>query len=533
MLAKMDLEQVSKVVASPPQLEEDESQSELVLLDVNRQPVRQNVIQSVALNTVVLHVYNLNDTFVDTNRLLTFSHEQGALGGLFHVGVEVYGSEWAYGVCGVSCSPPRAESPHVYECSVHMGATSLNRGQFTLLLYELCRLWRGAEYDIVGHNCCSFAREFCERLGVGTTPLWVDRFARLLHAGREAGQQAIQVGAQAMHQAGQVAAYHGQEAGRVVHRAVTQDVPAMIEAARPHVQSAVSEAVQQGQAVGEAVGVQVQIAAELAERQAVRLAEELPGHAAHFQEQAASHAEDTYRFLQPHVHRGMQSMTAGLMELRRQVAQLPDYLFTDNDAAPSSAGSSPHHVPSPNRCLPKGLGLAEAAAAAVPDAVGQAPLVPRLPEGDGLRRQQGCCSLPQQMQACAPGAAVQIQAQAFQPQALQGSQQFHCQARPLVPTASPVGVVGSQTLRPCHQALSQGTSQAPCGAQGCTVQTPRQPLPAQLSGVPSIRHPSFQPPPNMPSDVGSAQLQRPSPMHPGGVHPIPQVVQQLQPGRYM
>lgn len=540
VLAKMDLEQVSKVVALPAQLEEDESQSELVLLDVNRQPVRQNVIQSVTLSTVVLHVYNLNDTFVDTNRLLTFSHEQGAVGGLFHVGVEVYGSEWAYGVCGVSCSPPRAESPHVYECSVYMGATSLNRGQFTLLLYELCRVWRGAEYDIVGHNCCSFARELCEKIGVGATPPWVDRFARLLHAGREAGQQAIQVGAQAMHQAGQVAAYHGQQAGRVVHRAVTQDVPAMIEAARPRVESAVSEAVQQGQAVGEAVGVQVQIAAELAERQAVRFAEELPGHAAHFQEQAVhfqeqavSHAGKTYRFLQPHVHQSMQTMAAGLMELGQQVAQLPDYLFTDNDAAPSSAASSPQHVASPNRYSPKGFGLAEATAAL--DAGGQAPMVPRLPRGDGLRRQQDSCSLRQQMQACAPGAAVRPQAQALQPQALQGNHQFHCQARPLVPTASPVGVMGLQMLRPCHQALSQGTSQAqaPCGAQGCTVQTPRQPQLAQLNGVPSIRPPSFQPPPNKPSDMGSAQLQRPYPMHPGGVNLAPQVVQQWQPGRYM
>eukprot|EP00930_Biecheleria_cincta_P002143 TRINITY_DN103182_c0_g1_i1.p1 TRINITY_DN103182_c0_g1~~TRINITY_DN103182_c0_g1_i1.p1 ORF type:complete len:593 (+),score=60.89 TRINITY_DN103182_c0_g1_i1:77-1855(+) len=533
VLAKMDLEQVSKVVAAPPQLDEDETQSEQVLLDVSRQPVRQNVIQSIALNTVLLHVYNLNDTFVDTNRLLAFSNDRGALGGLFHVGVEVYGSEWAYGVCGISCSPPRAESAHVYECSVYMGNTNLSQGQFTLLLYELCRLWRGAEYDIVGHNCCSFAREFCERLGAGSTPPWVDRFARLLHAGREAGHHAIQVGAQAMQQAGQVAAYHGHKAGRVVHRAVTRDVPAMIEAARPHVQSAVSEAVQQGQAVGEAVGVQVQIAAKLAERQAVRLAEELPGHAAHLQEQAAIRAENTYRFLQPHLHRGMQSMAAGFMELGQHVAQFPGILFDEYDASFSSAESSPQHSLSPNRCAPKGFGLPEGAAAA--NICVQVPLVPCLPQGNGLRQQQHCCSLTQQMQAGVTGTAVwpQTQAAAYHPQAFHANQQLHCQARPLVPTASPVGMAASKTPRSCQQTLPQGTSQAPYQAQGCPVQTPRQHLPAQQAGVPSTNNPSLQPPPKMPSGVGPAQLQLPCPMHSCGAHPAQHIVQQWQPGRYL
>lgn len=532
VLAKMDLEQVSKVVAAPPQLDEDETQSELVLLDVHRQPAKQTVIQSLALNTVVLHVYNLNESFVDTNRLLAFSNDRGALGGLFHVGVEVYGSEWAYGVCGVSCSPPRAESPHVYECSVYMGNTSLNRGQFTLLLYELCHQWHGAQYDIVGHNCCSFARELCERLGVGATPLWVDRFARFLNAGREAGQQAIQVGAHAMQQAGQAAAYHGQVAGRVVHRAVTRDVPAMIEAARPHVQSAVSEAVQQGQAVGEAVGVQVQIAAELAERQAVRLAEELPGHAAHFQEQAVIHAEDTYRFLQPHVHRGMQSMAAGFMELGHHVAQLPGILWGDENASPSSAESSPQHGPSPCRCASQVFGLPEAAAAS--NARIQMPMVPLLPDGNDLRQQQDCCSPLQQTQAGVTTAVgPQAQAQMFQLRALQGNQQFHCQARPLVPTASPVGVAVSQVHNLCQQSVLQGTNQAPYQAQGCPVQTPRQHLPAQQAGVPLMKHPSFQPPLNMSSDAGPAQLRRPYPLHSHGAHPAQQIVPQRQPGCYM
>ena len=37
---------------------------------------------------------------------------------------QVYGAEWSYGVYGVACDPPRAETAHVYECSVFVGSTA-------------------------------------------------------------------------------------------------------------------------------------------------------------------------------------------------------------------------------------------------------------------------------------------------------------------------------------------------------------------------------------------------------------------------
>ena len=43
---------------------------------------------------------------------------------------QVYGAEWSYGVYGVACDPPRAETAHVYECSVFVGATATRRRNF-------------------------------------------------------------------------------------------------------------------------------------------------------------------------------------------------------------------------------------------------------------------------------------------------------------------------------------------------------------------------------------------------------------------
>merc|ERR1719191_1919491 len=40
-------------------------------------------------------------------------------------------------------------------------------------------VWGGKSYDLVRRNCCSFANEFCEKLGVGPIPGWVNRLAQV------------------------------------------------------------------------------------------------------------------------------------------------------------------------------------------------------------------------------------------------------------------------------------------------------------------------------------------------------------------
>eukprot|EP00928_Gymnodinium_smaydae_P017783 TRINITY_DN16799_c0_g1_i2.p1 TRINITY_DN16799_c0_g1~~TRINITY_DN16799_c0_g1_i2.p1 ORF type:complete len:616 (-),score=90.98 TRINITY_DN16799_c0_g1_i2:133-1893(-) len=341
VLAKMSVDQVLKVVLAPPQLDEDDHQSDLVLISPDRKPLAQGVQRTLGPNTVLLHVYNLNEQFVKTNELLAFSSDERALGGVFHVGVECYGSEWSYGVYGVCCDPPRSETAHVYQCSVLMPPTPLNQKQFADLLFEMCKRWRGCNYDIVSKNCCSFAREFCLLLGVGATPEWVDRFARMLHAGREAGREAMVVSAQAAQQAGQFAAYHGMQAGVRVHRAVTEDVPVLYEAAKPHVQAAATEtaravhkvATEDVPALVEAARPHVQTAAVTVGNHAVivgnhaqRIAGQIPGHA----ERLSKQTQEAYEYARPHVQRvaqqTWQSVAGGFDIFAQNFAALPDYM---------------------------------------------------------------------------------------------------------------------------------------------------------------------------------------------------------------
>ncbi|CAJ1412923.1 unnamed protein product [Effrenium voratum] len=254
VLSRMTQQEFQELVAKPPLLDEGDFQAKLHLLSMERVPLRFDGLAHE--QWVQVHIYNLSETFVGPNQMLTFS-EGLAIGGAFHVGVEVYGAEWSYGVYGVACDPPRSETAHVYECSVYVGTTAKTRQEVAEILQAMCSQWRGRDYDVLSHNCCSFGRRFVEELGVGPMPLWVDRFARTLHAGREAGREAMEASSQAVQQAGYAVALYGHHAGQVLHKTVMEDVPVWVEVARPHVERAVVETqvflVSQGNKAGQAI----------------------------------------------------------------------------------------------------------------------------------------------------------------------------------------------------------------------------------------------------------------------------------------
>jgi len=131
-------------------------------------------------STVLLHVYDLEE-WEGTNDAIVCPINEMTIGGAFHAGVEVYGHEWSYGKRGVISQLPRTAEDHIYRCSIPLGVTKHSPREVAHLLTQLCREWRGGDYDLFSHNCCSFAAEFCRQLGVGDVfPAWIDRFARLL-----------------------------------------------------------------------------------------------------------------------------------------------------------------------------------------------------------------------------------------------------------------------------------------------------------------------------------------------------------------
>jgi len=127
---------------------------------------------------VVLHVYNLHGVSSTVNKLMR--HTVG--GQVLHAGVEVYGQEWSYGETeegsGVTrCKPKSEQAGHHFCESVYMGETRLSKQAVKELLREFAREWRGQDYNLIRHNCCHFSDSFCQRLGVGPIPKYVNCLA--------------------------------------------------------------------------------------------------------------------------------------------------------------------------------------------------------------------------------------------------------------------------------------------------------------------------------------------------------------------
>jgi len=127
---------------------------------------------------VVLHVYHLSTSWLvrGTNVVL-----QKLGSGLFHVGIEVHGTEWSYGWkragSGVySCRPAMCRR-HYYWARMRMGRTQLSHGRVQAMLDTMSDEWVGREYSIFGHNCCTFCDALCQKLGVGELPERVKHMA--------------------------------------------------------------------------------------------------------------------------------------------------------------------------------------------------------------------------------------------------------------------------------------------------------------------------------------------------------------------
>ncbi|CAK0867264.1 unnamed protein product, partial [Prorocentrum cordatum] len=107
--------------------------------------------------------------------------------GLFHVGVEVFGVEWSYGltdpdpslppVTGVYPVEPTMRTPSRHRERIWLGPVRMKgaREVWSLLGSLACK-WLGREYHPFRHNCIHFCAELCECLGVQ------DRVTNIQHA---------------------------------------------------------------------------------------------------------------------------------------------------------------------------------------------------------------------------------------------------------------------------------------------------------------------------------------------------------------
>jgi len=127
--------------------------------------------------------------------------------GVYHVGVEVHGDEYSFGIyhapkskqvgdesSGVCRHEPQRPGPgFVFKQATALGTTIMSKEQVEEICAELAyRDYGRSTYNLIHHNCVDFCRNLSEKLGVGEVPLWCYRgaaTAKLLGIGGDAPMQ--------------------------------------------------------------------------------------------------------------------------------------------------------------------------------------------------------------------------------------------------------------------------------------------------------------------------------------------------------
>mmetsp|Transcript_18528 Transcript_18528/g.40543 ORF Transcript_18528/g.40543 Transcript_18528/m.40543 type:complete len:221 (-) Transcript_18528:3718-4380(-) len=103
--------------------------------------------------------------------------------GIYHSGVEVYDSEYAYGAhdnsaSGIFETAPKGVPGTVgLRMSIYVGHTMLSRREVDAVCEELGDEFRGNQYHLLARNCNHFTGAFVKALTGTSAPGWVNRLA--------------------------------------------------------------------------------------------------------------------------------------------------------------------------------------------------------------------------------------------------------------------------------------------------------------------------------------------------------------------
>jgi hypothetical protein len=122
---------------------------------------------------VILHIYDIAQTSFAlwANTVL---HKLGL--GVYHVAVELHGSEYSFSGDGVYCGDPGRSKKYRYRGWVYMGDIGLTFKDVNEIINDLQNEWRPKQYDPLRRNCIHFCDVVCCRIGVGHLPKWIMRF---------------------------------------------------------------------------------------------------------------------------------------------------------------------------------------------------------------------------------------------------------------------------------------------------------------------------------------------------------------------
>ncbi|KAA0201791.1 hypothetical protein HAZT_HAZT006720 [Hyalella azteca] len=136
-----------------------------------------DLLTSMARMPVILNVYDMYWTNEYTSSIGL---------GVFHSGVEIYNTEYAYGghpfpISGVfEITPKDAEDlgeQFKFKQSLHLGHTDFTEDEVKRIVLDLGREYRGDRYHLMSKNCNHFSSALTQILIGKEIPTWVNRLA--------------------------------------------------------------------------------------------------------------------------------------------------------------------------------------------------------------------------------------------------------------------------------------------------------------------------------------------------------------------
>lgn len=128
---------------------------------------------------------NLTPVYINVYDLTEYNNYLYWLGlGIYHSGLEVHGTEYAFGAhdhpsSGVFQVEPRNTPGFQYRTTILMGTTSLNVREVKSFIENASKEYNGDSYHLIVKNCNHFANDMTMRLVGKELPGYINRLARI------------------------------------------------------------------------------------------------------------------------------------------------------------------------------------------------------------------------------------------------------------------------------------------------------------------------------------------------------------------
>ena len=99
--------------------------------------------------------------------------------GFYHVGIEIYGTEYSYNKDGIFSVQPKTITKYPLRETIYLGDTNKNFHDIYSLILNLEKQFTSENYNSINNNCNHFCNTFIQHLSVSKIPDYINRLNNL------------------------------------------------------------------------------------------------------------------------------------------------------------------------------------------------------------------------------------------------------------------------------------------------------------------------------------------------------------------